>query len=486
MVEPGVSHGSPASHDTKDFSELKEEELLQAGRPALDGIVWRKLDIRLLPLCTSFFLLDAVDRTSIANARVAGLQTSLGMSNYQFAVAITVTLYIVSQLPTTLLLKHVGPDFMLPTLTALWGVVTISQGLVTNYSGLLACRFFLGFVQGGLPPCIVLYLSFFYPRKQMQIRIASFFASASLASAFSGLLAAAIEQLDGLGGKPGWAWIFIIEGLFTFVFGVITFFLVPRSPETTRFLTEGERAYVVSTLKHAGAVSDDDSKDSFRWTEIVKAAKSPHVWLLAVVTFFSVLGLAYFEPTIVAGLGYTGTQVQLMSVPPFAVTFVLSFISSFVSDRYHCRGYTVIFFSLMEVIGFTMFYASTSNRIRYASLFFSVTGAYCAVPALQTWIANNSSPHTRRATALGVTFTMAELGGILSTWLLGSLSAGPDYTAAAITFIAMSVCMVILATVNLAYLRRENRLKAEMRQKMTKDEEPWGLGDRSAWFIYSL
>lgn len=60
MVEPGVSHGGPTSHDTKDFSELKEEELLQAGRPALDGIVWRKLDIRLLPLCTSFFLLDAV------------------------------------------------------------------------------------------------------------------------------------------------------------------------------------------------------------------------------------------------------------------------------------------------------------------------------------------------------------------------------------------------------------------------------------------
>jgi len=64
MAEPSVSHGSPTSHDIKDFSELKEEESsLQAGRPALDGIVWRKLDIRILPLCTSFFLLDAVVRS---------------------------------------------------------------------------------------------------------------------------------------------------------------------------------------------------------------------------------------------------------------------------------------------------------------------------------------------------------------------------------------------------------------------------------------
>ena len=32
-----------------------------------------------------------------------------------------------------------------------------------------------------------------------------------------------------------------------------------------------------------------------------------------------------FEPTIVAGLGYSGTQAQLMSVPPFAVTFVRTY-----------------------------------------------------------------------------------------------------------------------------------------------------------------
>ena len=41
-------------------------------------------------------------------------------------------------------------------------------------------------------------------------RVAAFYASSSLSSAFSGLLAAAIDQLDGKGGKPGWAWIFIL------------------------------------------------------------------------------------------------------------------------------------------------------------------------------------------------------------------------------------------------------------------------------------
>ena len=183
----------------------------------------------------------------------------------------------------------------------------------------------------------------------------------------------------------------------------------------------------------------------------------------------------------------------------------MSFISAVVSDRYQCRGYTAIFFSILGLIGFTMFYgtlkpstrkgclsdrfpypASTSSDVRYASLFFSVTGAFCAVPAQTAWLANNSAPHTRRATAVAVNFIMAELGGILSTWLLGSLSPAPDYTTATITFIAMSICIVVIAIANLAYLSRENRLKAVRRQKMRKEDEPEGLGDRSAWFIYSL
>jgi MFS family permease len=172
MIEPSVSHMCPTSHDVNDLSELKEEVSSQDKPAALDRTVWRKLDIWILPLCTAFFLLSAVDRTNIANARVAGLQTSLGISNYQFTVALTLTLYVVTQFPATLLFKYVGPNLMIPAMAISWGLVCAAQGFVHNYSGLLACRIFLGLVEGGLPPGIILYLSFFYPRKWLQIRCA--------------------------------------------------------------------------------------------------------------------------------------------------------------------------------------------------------------------------------------------------------------------------------------------------------------------------
>ena len=66
---------------------------------------------------------------------------------------------------------------------------------------------------------------------------------------------------------------------------MISYFLLPRSPDEAHFLTEKERGYVISMLRHAGSVSEDARKDNFNWIEIINSAKSPHVWLLTIISF---------------------------------------------------------------------------------------------------------------------------------------------------------------------------------------------------------
>lgn len=56
-----------------------------------------------------------------------------------------------------------------------------------------------------------------------------------------GLLAAAISNMDGIGGKPAWAWIFILEGLFTVLVGIASFWIIQDFPDTAKFLSEEER-----------------------------------------------------------------------------------------------------------------------------------------------------------------------------------------------------------------------------------------------------
>lgn len=47
--------------------------------------------------------------------------------------------------------------------------------------------------------------------------------------------------MDGIGGKPGWAWIFILEGLATVIVAVFSPLVLQDFPETAKFLTEAER-----------------------------------------------------------------------------------------------------------------------------------------------------------------------------------------------------------------------------------------------------
>ncbi|KAJ4481244.1 major facilitator superfamily domain-containing protein [Lentinula aciculospora] len=453
----------------------------------MEGKVWRKFDYRVLPVMSMFFLLSFLDRTNIGNARVAGLQTDLGMSNKQYSIALTVTYvpYILSELPSNLMLKAVGPDLVLPTMLTLWGIVTTLQGIVNSYSGLLACRFFIGLLEGGIFPGLVLYLSYFYPRYKMNTRVTLFFSSASLSGAFSGILAYGIIQMDGVGSRPGWSWIFILEGSFTFLFGLSSYFIFPRSLEKTWFLSDEEKEYV------KGKLFEDIQKEEegFSWKEVVEALKLPQLWLLGAAFFFAatiLFGLAYFSPSIIQGLGYTAADAQLMSVPPYAVACIIALIASFISDRYRCRGVICVISALFCAIGFAMFLGSQSKHVQYGSLFFSVTGAYMAAPTQATWNANNASPQTRRATVIAIGFILANSGGILATWLLGSLSPAPRYTKATITLLVFSLLAVLFYVLNILYLRMQNAEKAERRKTMSRENEKPELGDHSAWYIYNL
>ncbi|KAJ3833686.1 major facilitator superfamily domain-containing protein [Lentinula raphanica] len=482
---------SAATNEGLDKVHEKDARSLESSvgleDPVIDGRVWRKLDYRILPVMTMFYLLSFLDRTNVGNARVAGLQTDLGMSNKQYSIALTVTYvpYILSELPSNLMLKALGPNLVLPTMLTLWGIVCALQGIVNSYSGLLACRFFIGLLEGGVFPGLVLYLSYFYPRYKMNTRITLFFSSASLSGAFSGILAYGIIQMDGVGNRPGWSWIFILEGLFTFLFGLSSYFFFPRSLDKTWFLTSEEKEYVKAQLLN------DTHKDEevFSWREVIEAFKLPQLWLLGLAFFFAatiLFGLAYFSPSIIQGLGYTAADAQLMSVPPYAVACVVALISSLISDRYRCRGSVCIVSVLFCAIGFAMFLGSQSKHVQYGSLFFSVTGAYMAAPTQATWNANNASPQTRRATVIAMGFILANSGGILATWLLGTLSPAPRYTKATITLLVFSLLAALFCALNIFYLRVQNAKKAERRRVMNREDEEPGLGNHSAWYIYNL
>jgi hypothetical protein len=120
-----------------------------------------------------------------------------------------------------------------------------------------------------------------YQREEMQFRQALFFSAASVAGAFSGLLAYAIDNMDGVAGVAGWRWIFILEGIATVVVAAGSFFLLYDFPETAAFLSEEERAFVVHRLKYQGQVGEGRvaQAEEFRWRYVRDAFLDWQVWV---------------------------------------------------------------------------------------------------------------------------------------------------------------------------------------------------------------
>ncbi|KAI0769506.1 MFS general substrate transporter [Irpex lacteus] len=426
------------------------------------------------------------------------------MTNEQFSTALTITYvpYILMELPMNLLMKRLGANNTLPIMVALWGMVCACQGAVKTYGGLLACRFFLGALEGGLFPGIVLYMSSFYKRHEMQLRFSMMFSATSLAGAFSGLLAAAIQNMHGLRGLPGWAWIFILEGVFTTLFGLITFLIgVPATPTqfSTRILTPDERSvYCTALAEDWSADADVDGREPevFSWSEVWSVfTNAKHVLLTCVPLFFSgvtLFGLANFTPTIVNALGYGATHTQLLTVPPYACSFVISIVCSYLCDKYKQRGPMATGTSLLAAVGYALFLGSKNKHADYAALFLQIIGVYAGAPCLSTWNSNNVQPHYRRATAIAAAFASTNIGGIVSTWIFVD---PPRFHTATSINLAFSLAMVAFCAYIMVYLSHANKLKCQEVERLKKEfgengewdsrAERRRLGDRHPRFVYT-
>ena len=204
---------------------------------------------------------------------------------------------------TNILLKRMKPSIFIPIIMTLWGIVMVTMGLCSSFSGMAAARWFLGMAEAGLFPGVNYYISCWYKRDEFGIRAAIFFSAAAVSGSFGGLLAAAIEKMNGVGGKHGWAWIFILEGLLTIVIGAISFFMVHDFPDDAKFLSEPDRARVIRRLKadKQSSAEHEDFKMKYFWASV----KDWKTWLSAVIYMGAdgpLYAFSLFLPTIINGV----------------------------------------------------------------------------------------------------------------------------------------------------------------------------------------
>jgi MFS family permease len=102
-----------------------------------------------------------------------------------------------------------------PCCIILWAIVSGCTAAASSPGSLLAIRFCLGLVEAPFFPGAIFFLSCWYTKKELGIRMALLVCGILLSNAFAGLISAGIlKGMAGVGRLHAWRWLFILEGFF--------------------------------------------------------------------------------------------------------------------------------------------------------------------------------------------------------------------------------------------------------------------------------
>ena len=478
------------SIDIEHSEDMTVEQMLEQDLE-VDKTLNKKYDLRILPFLFLIYLCSFMDRASIGNASIAGLFKDLKLQgqDYNIALALFFICYLIVDMPAAWVFKIVGPRLFLGLSILCFGLCTVGLGFVKTAGQLYAVRCLLGLFEGGLTPCLFLYLGLFYRRFDTQRRVAVFYISAPLSGAFGGLLASGLGEIS-VGNYKHWPWIFFIEGSFTVIISIICLVLLPNLPSQCKFLNTEELARAKLRAGDSGSGADHGlEKEKFSWRKARQGLLDWNTILLSLAsigTYCNVYAYSLFSPAIIKGFGYNTLHSQLLSTPPYIAAVITILITSILSDRFRFRGPFMLAACFLQAIGWILEVTVKSTSVRYFGLFLTAMGVFSEIPPLTVWLSNNLHPHYARGTGRSLSVTMGTIGGIITTFTY--MSASNPHTGYYVQLgmtIWSALCVSLLMWINY----HENRLRARGgRDDRLRDGKipVHELGSRHPNFVLSL
>ncbi|THH08861.1 hypothetical protein EW145_g2422 [Phellinidium pouzarii] len=361
----------------------------------------RRVDWALLPWLSILLILCSLGRSGIGNARV----------------------------PSNILIKKMRPSIWLSAIVLLWGIMmvrslskyssfrrpnnlrdpSLSKVLSTITEAYLRCAGCLASLRQAsfrerftvYPGSITNASISWYRRNEIGLRFAILSSANQLSGVLGGLLAAAINNMDGIGGKPTWAWIFIIEGTATIIAAVAGFFLVQDFPNTARFLSPRERTFLIRRLQEDDQFSA--SGEVMHWKSVWKSFADWKTWMGVLLSMSLLIVTESFNSLIVS------TEYH-KSIRFFRHTCELAY-----SDRLRKRGCFSILLNVVAAIAYIILIFSRSVALSFFAVFIVAGGLFPLVTNTNAWISNNVEGSYKRGVTIALVLGFGNLQGIVSS-----------------------------------------------------------------------
>ena len=297
-----------------------------ASPPELSTVT-RKVVLRLVPFMMLLYVINYVDRANVGFAATQ-MSADLGLTvtMYGLGAGIFYIGYMLFEVPSNILLHKVGARIWIARILVTWGLVSSATAFIQGPTSFYVVRILLGVAEAGFYPGMILYLTYWLPRRQRVFATSLFV----LAIPLSGLIAAPISlpmvAQEAILGMAGWRFMFLIEGMPAIALGILTLFLLPSRPQQAKWLSAPEKEVLLAAVESEAATSA-----STRHTTRT-ALRTPRVYGLGAVYFginFGIVVLVFFLPQILTsfheqyGADYSPFQLGLLTGLPYLVSIVV-------------------------------------------------------------------------------------------------------------------------------------------------------------------
>jgi len=417
---------------------------------AIEARTIRKLRSRIIPFVFVLFVIAIVDRVNIGLAALTmNKELAISSQQYGFLAGIFFFGYFLFEIPSNLLLHKIGARVWIARILVSWGIVAVLTGFAKTALHLYVLRFLLGVAEAGYFPGICLYLTYWFPQRQLAQATALFVTGGPVASIVGAPLSGVILDHVHWLGLSSWRWLLILEGIPAIVGGIVTYFLLPGRPAEAKFLTAEERNYIATEL-----VREEEQKVARRRVSVRQALTQARVWHLTAVYFTWTVAnwvMIFWMPQLLKGLfsQYSNTTIGIIVMIPYVAAVPVMILSSRSSDRtlerrYHAAVPEIIGAIALLLLGVV---APASPYFSVAFWCFAAMGVCCL---LGPFWALPSEFLTGFSTAAGVALinSFGNIGGFVGPYLMGAINEWTGSFRGGLVFTGVSLftsAMLILA-----------------------------------------
>ena len=342
--------------------------------------VLEKVARRLIPFMCFLYLLAYLDRVNVSFANLQ-MTADLHLSDavYGFAAGIFFVGYFLFEVPSNLILHRTGASKWIARIMISWGIVAMAMMFVRGKWSFYGLRLLLGMAEAGFFPGMVLYLTYWFPRRYRARTTALFFTSTAIAGIVGSPISGALLNLGGHGGLRGWQWLFLLEGAPSVLAGVACFLFLTDRPTSAKWLDDAERLALADEL-----VADEvASAGGNHHVHFIEALADLRLWLLSAVYFtlmFGLYGITAWMPKVIkliSGLG--NGRVGLLAAIPYCAAVVSMVLVGRHSDKTGERRWHIAISALVGGIGLLVVPHCRDTASVIAAFSLAAAGVWSAV-----------------------------------------------------------------------------------------------------------